>query len=203
MSIELKAAKREALGGKVKALRKTGVVPGNLQGRNIENVNIQINEKDLQGALKASGTTNIIDLDVDGTKYEVLLREVERTPNQQHFTHVEFYAPDMNVAVRTTVKLKFVGESKLVVAGGILVTPSSEIEVSALPKALPEFIQIDTSDLKDFSDVITVGSLPKIEGVNFTGSAGTALAYVAETRATRAAKAADQAAAKEAAAAAK
>ncbi len=194
MSIELKASVREIIGKKSKNLRKEGIVPGNLQGRNIENVSIQIDQKALQVALKQSGTTKIIDLDVDGTKYEVLLREVLRTSNQQHFVHVEFYAPDMTVAAKTTVPVRTIGESALVTAGGILVTPQSNLELAALPKVLPEFIEIDVSVLKEFSDVITVASLPEVEGVTYLSPAGTALAYIAETRATRAAAAAEKAA---------
>ena len=193
MSITLTATKREIIGKKVKNLRKQAIVPGNLLGRNIENISIQVNERELQAALKAAGTTKIIDLDLDGTTYEVLLREVTRTASQQHFVHFELYAPDMTIAVNTTVKINFVGESALVTAGGILVTPQSSIEVSALPKALPESIDVDVSVLEKFSDVVTVGSLKAVEGVTFTGSAGQALAYVAETRATRAAAAAAKA----------
>ena len=196
MSIELKAAKREIVGKAYKKLRKDALVPGNLQGRKIENVNIQIAERDLQNAIKEAGTTNIINLDVDGTTHEVLLREVVRTTNQQHFIHVEFYAPDMDTAVKTSVPVKVIGDSKLITAGGILVTPQSTLEITALPKDLPEFITVDISTLKSFSDVITVGSLPQIEGVTFSSPAGTSLAYVAETRATRAAAAAEKAAAK-------
>ena len=193
MSITLTATKREIIGKKVKNLRKQAIVPGNLLGRNIENISIQVNARELQAALKAAGTTKIIDLDLDGTTYEVLLREVTRTASQQHFVHFELYAPDMTIAVNTTVKINFVGESALVTAGGILVTPQSSIEVSALPKALPESIDVDVSVLEKFSDVVTVGSLKAVEGVTFTGSAGQALAYVAETRATRAAAAAAKA----------
>ena len=189
MSITLKAAKREIVGKKSKKLRREAIVPGNLQGRKIENVNIQIAQKDLQVAIKAAGTTNIIELDVDGAKHEVLLREVLRTANQQHFVHVEFYAPDMNVAVKTSVPVKVVGDNKLITAGGILVTPQSNLELAALPKALPEFIEVDISSLESFSDVITVASLPAIENVEYLSSAGTALAYIAETRATRSATA--------------
>ena len=58
-------------------------------GCKIDNINIQIAERDLQSAIKEAGTTNIT-LDVDGTTHEVLLREVIRTTNQQHFIHVEF-----------------------------------------------------------------------------------------------------------------
>ena len=196
MSIELKAAKREIVGKAYKKLRKDALVPGNLQGRKIENVNIQIAERDLQKAINEAGTTNIINLDIDGTSHEVLLREVVRTTNQQHFIHVEFYAPDMDLAVKTSVPVRVKGDSKLITAGGILVTPQSNLEISALPKALPEFIEIDISNLQSFSDVVTVGSLPAIEGVEYLSPAGTSLAYVAETRATRAAAAAEKTAAK-------
>ena len=192
MSIALTASKREVIGKKVKNLRKQSIIPGNLLGRNIDNISIQVNERELQVALKAAGTTKIIDLDVDGTVHEVLLRDVNRTLCQQHFVHFEFYAPDMNIPVNTNVAIKFIGESDLVTAGGILVTPQSSLEVSALPKALPEFIEVDVSGLKKFSDVVTVASLPAIEGISFTGAAGTAVAYVAETRATRSASAAEK-----------
>ncbi|WDE97876.1 50S ribosomal protein L25 [Lentisphaera profundi] len=191
MSIILKAAKREIVGKKSKQLRREAIVPGNLQGRKIENINIQLAERDLQVAIKAAGTTNIIDLDIDGTVHEVLLREVIRTTSQQHYIHVEFYAPDMNTPVKTSVPVKATGESPLVTSGGILVTPQSNLELSALPKALPAFIEIDISVLQKFSDVITVASLPAIEGVDFLSPAGTALAYIAETRATRSASATD------------
>lgn len=192
MSITLKAAKREIVGKKSKKLRREAIVPGNLQGRKIENVNIQIEEKALQVAIKAAGTTNIIELDVDGTKHEVLLREVLRTTNQQHFVHVEFYAPDMDTAVKTSVPVKVVGDNKLITAGGILVTPQSNIELAALPKALPEFIEIDISTIQSFTDVITVASLPALENVEYLSAPGTSLAYIAETRATRAAAAAEK-----------
>ena len=79
----------------------------------------------------------------------------------------------MDLAVKTSVPVRVKGDSKLITAGGILVTPQSNLEISALPKALPEFIEVDISTLKSFSDVITVGSLPAIEGVEYLSPAGT------------------------------
>lgn len=151
----VKASKRTALGRKVRALRRTGVVPANIFGKKIKSLAIQIEVKSLKDILKKAGETNLIDIIVEGGKtHPVLVAGYSQDPVSGSLLHVDFHEVDLNVKTTAMVPLKAVGESEAVKAGNVLVLQRNEIEVEALPADLPNEIEVDITFLTEVGSTI-------------------------------------------------
>ncbi len=151
----VKASKRTALGRKVRALRRTGVVPANIFGKKIKSLAIQIEIKSLKDILKKAGETNLIDIVVEGGKtHPVLVAGYSQDPVSGSLLHVDFHEVDLNVKTTAMVPLKAVGESEAVKAGNVLVLQRNEIEVEALPADLPNEIEVDITVLTEVGSTI-------------------------------------------------
>lgn len=94
--------------------------------------------------------SSILDLDIDGKVEQVLLRDMQRHPYKQLIMHLDFQRVDASQALRTKVQLRFLGQEKSVAGktGGVIIMHElTEVEVSCLPKDLPEAIDVDLSEL--------------------------------------------------------
>ena len=88
----LKAEKR-SMDVKAKKLRREGFVTGNIFGREIkESIPVKIVKKDLDKLLKTNSKGSQIMLDVDGTKYDVLIKDVEFNPLKGQVDEIDFQA---------------------------------------------------------------------------------------------------------------
>ncbi len=77
--------------GDLNTLRKSGWVPGVLYGLNKDSATIQLPEKAFQASLKKDKIVNkIIELDIDGTSEQVILKEIVRHPIKTNITHIDF-----------------------------------------------------------------------------------------------------------------
>lgn len=154
-SYSVKASKRTTLGRKVRALRRTGVVPANIFGKKIKSLAIQIEIKSLKEILKKAGETNLIDVVVEGEKtHPVLVAGYSQDPVSGSLLHVDFHEVDLKVKTTAMVPLKATGESEAVKAGNVLVLQHNEIEVEALPADLPNEIQVDITTLTEVGSTI-------------------------------------------------
>ncbi|HPA01491.1 MAG TPA: 50S ribosomal protein L25/general stress protein Ctc, partial [Chiayiivirga sp.] len=94
--------------------------------------------------------SSILSLDIDGKVEQVLLRDMQRHPYKQLIMHLDFQRVDASQALRTKVQLRFLGQEKSVAGktGGVIIMHElTEVEVSCLPKDLPEAIDVDLSEL--------------------------------------------------------
>ena len=90
--------------------------------------------------------SSILDLSVDGKKQKVLLRDLQRHPYKPRVLHLDFQRIDENKAIRLRVPLHFLNQEKSPAGkiSGIVITHElNEIEISCLPKHLPEYIEVD------------------------------------------------------------
>lgn len=162
----LAAEPREAIGKKVRAVRRQGLVPAVLYGSGVDGKPIKLDAKAADEALAKASASTLIDLTVDGELHKVLVRDVQRDVIRRNVLHIDFLKVDMDVAIRTEVPVELVGEAPAVrEQGGVLVTGLTEIEVEALPGALPDRIVVELDPLEEIDDAITVGDLYLGEGV--------------------------------------
>ncbi len=175
----LKVQRRAVVGKKVKALRRQGLLPAIVYGRGIEPIPIQLDAREASRILSGISGSTLIDLEVDGEKHTVLIRDTQQDPIRRDLLHIDFYKVAMDTAIRTTVPLEFVGEAPAVTdVGGILVTSLNEIEVEALPGDLPDRIVVDLEVLTDLDQTITVGDLFAGERVTVLTDADEVVAHV-------------------------
>jgi large subunit ribosomal protein L25 len=159
MSLTLTAKKRTE-NVKPDALRAESAVPSVLYGFDTENVSLQVNKQEFDKVFAQSGRAQIVDLDVDGTVYHVLVKEVQIDPVRRDATHVDFYSVDVSKAVIVKIPLHFEGVAPAVKAsGGSLMKGLNFLEVECLPKDLVKFFTIDLTVLETLEDSISVADL--------------------------------------------
>ena len=93
---------------------------------------------------------SLLNLEIDGKVEQVLLRDLQRHPYKQQIRHLDFQRVDANEALRTRVQLHFVNQEKSPAGktGGVVVMHElTEVEISCLPKNLPEAIEVDLGNL--------------------------------------------------------
>lgn len=95
--------------------------------------------------------SSLINIDVDGTKEQVVVRDLQRHPYKALVTHADFMRVDATHEMKLHVPLHVIGEEKckgIKDQGGVLHVLANDVEVSCLPKDLPEYLEVDISDLE-------------------------------------------------------
>ncbi len=148
MIVELKAAKRRKTGKAVQKLRSVGVMPAVVYGPKQETLTIEISLRDFSIALDSAGESTVINLNVDGEAYPVLIHDIDRDPVTDKPRHVDFYAIVKGQKVKVGVPIEFTGEAPAVKElSGNLVKALHELEVEADPMDLPKELFVDVSGL--------------------------------------------------------
>jgi large subunit ribosomal protein L25 len=163
---KLNVNSREAAGSRaVRRLRRSGRVPGVLYGGGSEPLGFDADERELRHALAGSGA--VLDLSVDGAKpTPVVLKEAQRHPVRGETIHVDLLRVNLNEAIHALVPLELTGidDSPGVKEGGVLEQITRELNVEALPTAIPESIVHDVSEMQ-ISETILLGALAVPDGV--------------------------------------
>jgi len=158
--VTIKAVKREVTGKQVKALRRQGLLPAVLYGRNFPSTPISLDLRDASHTLSHMTTSALVTVVLDGEKHLALVRERQRDFIRGTLKHIDFQVVSMKEKLRTSVSVVMVGESPAVTDfNGVLVTGLDEVEVECFPQDLPERIMADVSGLKQIGDAIYVRNL--------------------------------------------
>ena len=196
----LKVEKRKILGKKVRRLRKEGITPANVYGKDIKSQAVQLPTKEFMAIFTKSGETGLVDLDLEGKIIPVLIQNVYKD-YRGNILHADFFQVNLKEKVKASIPIEAVGEPKAVIDKiGILMNIISEIEVEALPTDLPENIEVNVEHLVNIGDQITVSDLKVPQGVEVLTDAGQIVAKIDELVSKEAQEqAAEEAAAAEAA----
>lgn len=148
-------------------LRRQGLVPAVVYGKDTDPISVAVNNRDLYAALHTeAGLNAIINLEVGKQKLLTMAREIQRHPVRGDVTHVDFLTISLTEKTQVEVGFEFVGEPEGAKEGGILETIRSTIEVEALPTDIPPSITVDVSAL-GIGDTLRVSDLQPIEGVEY------------------------------------
>ncbi len=153
---ELSANPRTLFGRKTKQLRVKGIIPGNIFGKNIKSLAIELEKGVLVDVMRKAGETGLINLKIKGDEksHPVLVAGYALNPVSDQILHVDFHEVDLTQKTTASVPVKTVGESAAVEGGNILVVFRNEIDVEALPTDLPDSIEVDISGLNEVGDTI-------------------------------------------------
>ncbi len=152
----LKVQKRD-MGTKAKRLRREGYVTGNLFGKDMEgSVPLQIEKKEAERIQRECLKGSKLVLDLDGKKYNVLLKELDYDTMKRQILEMDFQALVSGEKIHSVAEIIF--HNKEMVVDGVLEELLTEIEYKAVPEALVERVDIDCSTLK-VGDSLTVGDL--------------------------------------------
>lgn len=168
----LSAQKRDVLGKKVKSLRIEGFLPAVLYGRKKKSTSIALKEKEFVKVWKSEGGSSIITLEIDGKKENVLIHDIAFDAIKDNPIHADFLVVEMDKPIKVDVKINFVGESPAVKAGGFLVKIIHELHVEALPKNLPQEIEVDISAISEMGGSIKIKDIKIVGDFKILNSPG-------------------------------
>src|SRR4051812_1020973 len=169
--------------GGAKKLRDAGRVPGVIYGGKSKPQNVELKSKDLANLIKHSVSENILlDLSIEGDAKQTrlaLLKEVQHHPLKAQILHVDLHEVAADEKVTVMVPVETVGEAAGVkTGGGVLEHVLFKIRVRALPKDLPEVIEVDVSHL-EIGQTIHLGDIKAPPGVEILGEKGVSVISVA------------------------
>lgn len=145
------------------------VVPAVIYGGGEATQSISLLHKDLGLMLSNEAAySHILKLNLDGQIQQVVLKAIQRHPFKPQILHVDFLRIRANEQLTMKVPLHFIGEDRClgVKAGGLVSKLMTDVEIKCLPADLPEFIEMDISNLElDHSYHLSDLQLPK--GVEF------------------------------------
>lgn len=150
--IEVAATSRTLQGTNAsRRMRRAGRVPGILYGGKQQAQTIELDHNALYHLLKLEAFhASILNMNLDGKKQQVLLREVHMHPFKMQVMHVDFQRVAKDKKIQTKIPLHFLNADiapGVKVGGGIVSHVMNEVEISCLPADLPEFIEVDLKDL--------------------------------------------------------
>ena len=87
-------------------------------------------------------------LNVEGEEFECILQDIQFHPVSEMIMHADFLQISGDKAIKMNVPVKYVGNSPGVIAGGKLVAKLKKLKVSALPANMPDYIEVDISELQ-------------------------------------------------------
>jgi large subunit ribosomal protein L25 len=148
----LQAKTRDSVGTATsKKIRRDKGIPAVVYG-DTKNSNIVLDANEVAKQVKDSGFySNVIKLTLGKETIDVILKDLQRDPRKSNITHMDFFAVDKNKAVIVNVPIMFINEDTCVgvkMGGGMISHIQSELEVSCLPKDIPENITVDIAELE-------------------------------------------------------
>ena len=152
MQINIKAQPRTLQGtGASRRLRRANLVPGIVYGAGRDATSIEIDHNDLFHKLKLEAFhASILNMEMDGGSEQVLLRDVQMHPFRQIVLHVDFQRVAADQKVHMKVPLHFINADiapGVKLSSGLVSHVMNEVDVTCLPRDLPEFIEVDLKDL--------------------------------------------------------
>ncbi|MFA4836337.1 MAG: 50S ribosomal protein L25 [Dehalococcoidia bacterium] len=180
-TVILAVEKRTAMGQKVKALRRSGMTPANIFGREIDSEAIQVNTAEVEKVLAKAGATQLITLKAPtfNADRQVLTQGVRRDPVTCRLLHVDFHQVSMKEMVKVEVPLVFRGDAPASRRKDLILLENiHSIDVECLPNAIPESIEIDLGKLEEAGDHILVSDLKLGDGITALTHPGEIIARV-------------------------
>ncbi len=153
----IKATHRTVTGRHVRALRRSGELPGVIYGHNVAPIAISMNARDASKTLFHLTSSSLVTVDVEGKEYASLVREKQRNYVKGNVIHVDFQVVSLTEKIHANVAIELTGLSPAVKDfNAVLVTGLTELEVEAFPQDLPERVVVDIGSLVNLGDGIHV-----------------------------------------------
>jgi large subunit ribosomal protein L25 len=173
-SFELVADPRDGVQGKgaSRRLRRSGKVPAILYGGHLEPRQITLDHQNLLTLLvNERFFSTILALKINGETQAAILKDVQRHPAKNQILHMDLQRVLENEKIRMTIPLHFKGAAAapgVKTQGGVVSHLLNDVEVSCLPKDLPEFLELDLSameinDIKRLSDIQLPGGVDLVD----------------------------------------
>ncbi|MBN9543362.1 MAG: 50S ribosomal protein L25/general stress protein Ctc [Alphaproteobacteria bacterium] len=172
---------REELGkGPSREIRRQGMVPAVIYGKNKENVHIALDSKEINTRYNKVGfTSQLFNIKVGKEAFLAIPFEIHTHPVTDNVEHVDFIHVDENSEVKVHVKLHFINSDKCIgiKRGGVINIARREVELVCKPQNIPTVVDIDLLNV-DINHSVHINDIELPEGVKFAGSENITLAAV-------------------------
>lgn len=160
---------RELQGRKARVLRTQGIVPAIVYGPGLDPIITQAAYSDMERVWRHAGKHTPVHLTIDGKKKIAMIKDADVDPVKGRLLHVSFHAIRATdpVVAEVPIHLAGEGESEAERAGLVVLQSLEHIEIRALPKDLPEYLEVSLASLKEAGDHVTLGDIALPEGVEF------------------------------------
>jgi large subunit ribosomal protein L25 len=159
---------RDQFGSRVtRRLRKTGQVPGIVYGTpEGDCIAFAADARELRRVLVGAGA--LIDLKVDGDARPVIVKDMQFHPVRGELMHIDFVQVRLDEKIQTTVAVHIEGSDDApgVKEGGVLEQATHQLNIEALPTAIPDQITVDASGL-GMAETMHLSAVTPPEGVTF------------------------------------
>jgi len=180
MESVLVAAKREEIGkAAVRRLRRAGKVPVVIYGEDISPQPLSIDSHELEMLIRKD--VSVISLNIEDNNQDAIIRDVQYHPVKGTIIHVDFLTLQKGHTVEMTIPVHFMGSASGVKTGGNFSILKHEVNISVLPKNIPDFIEVDVNDL-EIGDSIRVRDLVSVD-VEFLDNADDTVCHVVAPKA--------------------
>ena len=167
-TINAKSREDTGKGASRRLRRLTGEVPAIIYGGKKDAEKISILHKDITKALENDAVySSIISLSIDGKAEDTIIKDIQRHPAKQIILHMDFLRVSKTTKLQTRVPLNFINEDTCVgvkLGGGLIAHTMTDIEVSCLPKDLPESIDVDMAEV-GVGQIVHLSDLTLPDGV--------------------------------------
>jgi len=160
--VVISAEKRNDTGKSfTRKLRSSGKIPGIMYGADINPAAVTFDSKELSRLLRHDHA--IITVKVDGEEQMAVIKSIQNHPLTGKILHIDFMRVVAGQEITVTVPIHIVGTAVGVKTGGVFSTVKHDLQISVLPKFMPDNIEVDCSSL-EMGDAIRVKDL-KIDNV--------------------------------------
>jgi large subunit ribosomal protein L25 len=176
----LEAKSRQGAGkGAARKLRGQGLVPAVIYGKHLQApVHVAVDPKSIRQAINTPHKFNtLITVTLDGASHQVLLKDYQQDPVTREILHADFIAVTEKEQVKVNVPLVLVGKAVGVADGGLLTQVRRQLEIWALPNAIPERIEADVTPLK-IAMALHINDIKLPEGVSVKTNVNYTIAVV-------------------------
>ena len=180
--LELKAQLRTDQGkGASRRLRRNGLVPAIMYGAEKKPVSLSVSQNELLKHLENEAFySQILTINIDGQSERVILKDLQRHPYRPLVMHLDLQRVSESQKLQMRVPLHFINAEKckgVKQGGGVISHHMSEVEISCLPKNLPEFIQVDLENVQ-LNEILHLSDLVPPAGVELLGQSEQAIISV-------------------------
>ncbi len=170
----LEAQTRHDVGkGASRRLRRERKVPAVVYGGNDEARSLTLSHDEVYRKLQSEAFfSHILTLNIDGkNRQRAILRDIQRHPFKPQVSHMDFLRVLEDQEINVRVPLHFLNQEECVgvrMNGGEISHLESDVEVTCLPRNLPEYLEIDMAEL-DVGDTVHLSDIKLPEGVVIVG----------------------------------
>ncbi|EHS7208206.1 50S ribosomal protein L25/general stress protein Ctc [Staphylococcus pseudintermedius] len=167
--------------GDLRKIREAGKVPAVVYGYGTKNVSVKVDEVEFIKLIREVGRNGVIELGVGSKQIKVMVSDYQYDSLKNQITHIDFLAINMTEERTVEVPVHLIGEAPGAKEGGVVEQPLFNLEITATPDSIPEYIEVDISEL-NINDSLSVADV-KVSG-DFTienEAEGTIVSVVAPT----------------------